>query len=163
MGQPAQLHQAVGLTSGLFVRDNRQPTLRAPVRSPDPAGSLREAADVTGRAPAVKRSQEPWTSCSGGTVGPRLRSGRTDGRGTTKPHQRLLTFAYDEAALICRHWVGYLLDATRGSHSPVATATTSTSGHREASEAISLLGRKQSSSDDFCHCHRDHFSAPGRR
>lgn len=80
-----------------------------------------------------------------------------------RPRCLLLTFADDEAALIRRHGVRYLLDAPGGTHAPVATATASSSGHREASEAVSFLGGKQSSSNDFCHCHRDHFSSPGRR
>lgn len=71
--------------------------------------------------------------------------------GDTKPRQPPPTFAYDEATLIGWHRVGYLLDAPGGSHAPVATATASSSGHCQASEAISFLGRKQSSSDAFCH------------
>lgn len=73
------------------------------------------------------------------------------------------TFAYDEATLISWYCVCYLLDATRRSHAPVATATASSSGYCEASEAIPFLGRKQSSGEDFCHCHPHHFSSPGGR
>lgn len=62
----------------------------------------------------------------------------------------LTPFAYDEAALICRHCVGYLLDATRVSHAPVTAATASSSGYRQASEAISFLGCKNKLVDDMC-------------
>lgn len=51
------------------------------------------------------------------------------------------TFAYNEAALIGWHRVGYFLHAPRCSNTPVPTATTSSSGDSQTSKAISFLGR----------------------
>ena len=59
----------------------------------------------------------------------------------------LLTFADDEATLVSGHSVGHLLDAPGGPQAPVAAAAASASGYRQASEAVSFLGRKRSSSD----------------
>lgn len=76
--------------------------------------------------------------CSGGTVWDLPAVG----------HPGALTFADDEAALIRRHGVRYLLDAAGGSHAPVAPAPASSPGHRKATEAISFLGGKKHSSDN---------------
>lgn len=78
-------------------------------------------------------------------------------RGNIKPQQLPLTFADDEATLIGWHRVCYLLDAARGSHAPVATASASASGYWEASEAIPFLGKEQSSGEASCHCRQHHF------
>mgnify|MGYP006996591912 CR=1 FL=1 len=67
--------------------------------------------------------------------------------GERQPLTARPTFADDEAALVGRHSVGHLLDAAGGPHAPVATAAASPPGHRQASEAVSFLGRKRSSSD----------------
>lgn len=63
--------------------------------------------------------------------------------GDRAPSSTSLTFAYDEATLIRWHAVRYLLDTTRGSHVPVASATASSPGYCQAPEAISLLRKTQ--------------------
>ena len=68
-------------------------------------------------------------------------------RGSATPPAALLTFANDEATLVSGHSVGHLLDAPRGPQAPVAAAAASASGYRQASKAVSFLGRKRSSSD----------------
>lgn len=78
---------------------------------------------------------------------PRLLSGQW-GAGNRQPWPPPPTFADDEATLVRRHGVGYLLDATRGSQAPVAAATASAPGHRKAPEAVSLLGKKQRAGED---------------
>lgn len=68
-------------------------------------------------------------------------------RGGAPAPRALLTFADDEATLVSRHSVGHLLDAPGGPHAPVAAATASASGYCQASEAVSFLEKKRSSSD----------------
>lgn len=67
--------------------------------------------------------------------------------GERHPPGALLTFADDKATLVSRHSVGHLLDAPGGPQAPVAAAAASASGYRQASKAVSFLGRKRSSSD----------------
>lgn len=54
-----------------------------------------------------------------------------------------LTFAYHEAAFISWHCVCNFLDATRSAHTPIATASASSSCSREASKDLSFLVKEK--------------------
>jgi hypothetical protein len=58
-----------------------------------------------------------------------------------------LTFAYHKAALISWHCVRNFLDAPRSAHTPVTTASASSSCYCEATKDLSFLVREKGDSD----------------